>query len=91
MDWVQLGGLIATIVFFAGVYVALIRSLKGEIRELKEENRLIREHNEFQDKQISETHTTSQVILTTLAFISKSIERIERKQDKMNASEEGGT
>lgn len=83
VNWVELIIAVSTVVFFAGVYVMQIRSLKEDIRSLNRENVALREHNDFQDKQLADYHTTNQVILTELRFISKSIERVERKQDSL--------
>ena len=77
MDWVQLGIFAATIAFLAGVWVTVIRSLRAEVRELKRETQTLREHNEFQDKQIAEAHVTSQVILTKLEYMQLSIEEVK--------------
>lgn len=93
MDWIGLAIFGLTIVFFAGIWVATIRGLKGEIVTLKEDMKLIREHNEFQDKQISETHTTSQVILAELKHIASSLEelKVEHKDRVGCAFPQGGS
>ena len=77
MDWVALGIFTVGIIYFAGSQMNGLRGLKKELADVKEENKALREHNEFQDKQIAETHTTSQVILTELKHIAQSIEELK--------------
>lgn len=75
MDWVGLSIFGLTIAFFAGVWIMSIRALQKRVEGLEA-------HNKLQDKMISETHTTSEVILTKLDYISESIAELREEHRK---------
>lgn len=69
---IQLGTFLVTIAFFAGVWRMSISALQRRMV-------LVEEHNNFQDKQIAETHTTSQVILVKLDHICESLAELREE------------
>lgn len=86
MDWIALGIFGATIIFFAGIWVTVVRGLKEEVRSLDRRVEHLDQHNDFQDKQIAEAHTTSQVILTNLEYIKKSLDELKQEHKEQISS-----
>lgn len=75
--FLMLLGELITIAFIAGVWVTTVRTLQKRVDKLEV-------HNELQDKLISETHTTSQVILTKLDHLSVTLAEVREAQRKQN-------
>lgn len=72
---IQLGIFLLTIAFFAGVWRMSITALQKRVDHMEE-------HNTFQDRQIAETHTTSQVILVKLDHISQVLAEVREDRRK---------
>ena len=75
VDWVGLSIFGLTIAFFAGIWIMSVRALQKRVEAIED-------HNKLQDRLIAETHTTSEVILTKLDYISESIAELREEHRK---------